>query len=399
MGVLAGLPALAGALGDLLFSLPVPVLVVLLFVVLFLTFGSSSSSTASEKLDATIAKQASPDQTDPAVSFCRSLGAPDHPHEEASFVPASEFILGNTTPVEFHNEYADGKMLSLHRATYDNDLNQSGDYTYGSYFCGKKRLWECRVQFRWKKPPRPSDLYFGIELEEYVPMNRATKRTMETLVSMLKRVVGNQIYHSPGDDPQVVTSGEVERPAFVMPLWAFDQYIVTPEGQEAPCLSDPAIPSMGSTRVKRVRKFREELDKLEFRVGPTYTFCFWGISQWLDKLNWEIKMPFMRPLDFNLFCGKPPVHVVIYSLQPQGGQDPDKKQRHLQSVKQYYFDTAFWSSKHRPSLERIQALLENTEQVDSPVNNVEGKAPASTLARTPPKQGAGRAWFACCAGR
>ena len=24
-----------------------------------------------------------------------------------------------------------------------------------------------------------------------------------------------------------------------------------------------------------------------FEVGPTYTLCFWGISQWLDKLNWQ----------------------------------------------------------------------------------------------------------------
>ena len=23
------------------------------------------------------------------------------------------------------------------------------------------------------------------------------------------------------------------------------------------------------------------------QVGPTYTLCFWGISQWLDKLNWQ----------------------------------------------------------------------------------------------------------------
>lgn len=63
----------------------------------------------------------------------------------------------------------------------------------------------------------------------------------------------------------------------------------------------------------QVAEFRKELDNLVFEVepllsyrkcfidripaeqfddscseaGPTYTLCFWGISQWLDKLNWQ----------------------------------------------------------------------------------------------------------------
>lgn len=249
------------------------------------------------------------------------------------------------------------------------------------------------MQFRFKKPPRVDELYFGIELEGYVPMNRATKRTMETLVVMLKRVVGNQIYHSPGDNPEVVTSGELENPVFVMPLWAFDQFIVTPEGEAAPNLAEP-LSSLGSSRYKRVRQFKEELEKLEFRVGPTYTFCFWGISQWLDKLRWVIKMPLMSPLDFNLFCGAPPVHVVIYSLK-KGGRDREK--RHLPSIKQYYFDCAFWSSRCRPPLERIQELLRSGKD-DSP------KSPGTngnngTFVRQLTKRGGGNSWFQCCSGR
>ena len=27
--------------------------------------------------------------------------------------------------------------------------------------------------------------------------------------------------------------------------------------------------------------------ELEFKVGYTYTFCFWGISRFLDKLQWH----------------------------------------------------------------------------------------------------------------
>ena len=28
-----------------------------------------------------------------------------------------------------------------------------------------------------------------------------------------------------------------------------------------------------------------QIDELEFKMGYTYTFNFWGISQWLDRLS------------------------------------------------------------------------------------------------------------------
>ncbi len=34
-------------------------------------------------------------------------------------------------------------------------------------------------------------------------------------------------------------------------------------------------------------EFRRDVFWPLFEVGPTYTLCFWGISQWLDKLNWQ----------------------------------------------------------------------------------------------------------------
>eukprot|EP00930_Biecheleria_cincta_P102594 TRINITY_DN94365_c0_g1_i1.p1 TRINITY_DN94365_c0_g1~~TRINITY_DN94365_c0_g1_i1.p1 ORF type:complete len:413 (+),score=59.18 TRINITY_DN94365_c0_g1_i1:44-1282(+) len=326
----------------------------------------------------------------------RRLGAPDHPHEEGIMIPSRDVVIGNAPEASsFRNENCHGKFLAMHRASYDRELDKSCNYRYGPYFKGKKRIWEARVQISFAKPPSVKDMFFGIELEGYVPMSGATKGLMATLVRTLKNVVGNQIYHSAGDDPQRV-SGELEKPVFVMPLFAFDQYIVTPENETPPDLSDEIIPELGSKRVGRIREFKQELDELELKVGPTYTFCFWGISQWLDKLNWQVKMPFLSPVDFNMFCGNPPVHVVIYTLR----DDEDK--RHLQRRKNYYFDLAFWSSTHRPDAVKLSELMgpelfvredENTTAFGDSRPGANGVA-----ARGNTSQGFG-GMFGCCVSR
>mmetsp|Transcript_20587 Transcript_20587/g.46427 ORF Transcript_20587/g.46427 Transcript_20587/m.46427 type:complete len:400 (+) Transcript_20587:108-1307(+) len=329
----------------------------------------------------------------------RALGAPEYPHEEGAMVPPMGLVLGNS-PEEspFDNEICTGRFVSLHRATYDRALDKSGKYAFGKYFLGKKRLWEARVQFTLKRPVEQSDLFFGIELEQYVPMNAATKQTMSLIVRMLKRVVGDQVYHSTGDDPKVV-SGALEDPVFVMPMWAFDQFIVTPTGEEPPKLTDPDIPSMGCKRFKRIREYQKEIAALKLVVGPTYTFCFWGISQFLDKLSWQVRMPLMSPLDFNLFAGAPPVHVVIYYLAKGEGESTEKT-RHMPSRKNYLLNLAFWSSVCRPSRERVDTLLGDC--TDALAAAQEPRGPVKGLSGTLIGRSTGRnsrSWFACCGGR
>lgn len=342
---------LVQAVAQLFHDAPLPTVVGLALAIVIWQFLCAPDEASSQSKSAdTVKDKAS--QAALAEGF-RRLGAPAEPHEEGAMIPSSEFVLGNSAQIsEFHNENCSGKFLALHRATYDKELNKSCKYRYGKYFKGKKRLWEARVQFKFVNPPDPADLFFGIELEAYVPMNAATKGLMGTLVRTLKSAVGNQVYHSPGDDPDKV-SGELEKPVFVMPLFAFDQYMVHPEGEDPPELTDENIPFMGSKRVNRVREFKRELEELKFKVGSTYTFCFWGISQWLDKLNWKVKMPLLSPVDFNRFCGRPPVHVVIYTLKDDDSRDP----RHLQRRKDYFFNLAFWTSTDRPDAGRVAELL------------------------------------------
>jgi len=306
-------------------------------------------------------KEKQVDHQDSAVaSFLDRLGVPADVHLEGCCLPGSSLVI-NQKITEFENDFCFGKMIDLHRATHNKEMDKAGDYMYGHYFIGKKRLWETRVQLKFKKPPRQSDLFFGVETENYVHMSRAVQSAMDMVVRMLKSAVGNHIYHSVGDNPEDFkgSARELELPTFVMPMWAFDQFIVTPAGEEPPDLDDECIPDLGSKRVNRVAEFRKELDDLVFEVGPTYTLCFWGISQWLDKLNWQVRLPMLGRLDMNQFCGSPPVHVVMYTLAHS-----DHEKRHLQSRKQYILNIPFWSSKNRPKGSRVMELLGAAEACD-----------------------------------
>jgi len=335
----------------------------------------------------------------------RSLGADEEGtrslavSEEGSMIPSTGLFIGNSEePGPFENEWMSGGFLAMHRATHDKELNKSGEYRYGEYFLGKKRLWECRFQFKFKQPPPDAkDVFFGLELEEYVPMNAATKRMMSVLVENLKVAVGKQIYHTPGDDPTKV-SGPLERPTFVMPLYAFDQFIVTPPGESPPRLTDPAMPTLGSVRVGRVREYKKEIEELELKMGYTYTFNFWGISQWLDRLNWQVIMPLLRTrVDFNAFCGRPPVHVVIYTLKAGSVHKDDP--RHLQFKKNYMFDIAFWSSLHRPPKEIVHSLFRGVPRRFSPLPASGKKKDGKRTGDTEQKQGFFSKIATCCVSR
>jgi len=290
---------------------------------------------------------------------------PKGPNLVGTFVPSAGLICANTlSAVKLDNENCSGNILPLHRPTWNKALDKSGNYPYGDHFKGRKRLWEMRMQFKFKKDA--TGLRFGIELEEYVPLSAAAKKLMSITLAAMRQVAGSDLYHSPGDDPRT-TPEPHEKPVFSMPLWAFDQFIFTPEGEEPPDLTDPAFSEFGSKRVDDRAAFIEEISQLELRQGPTYTFAFWGISQFLDDIKWEVTkvIPF-KNIPFNTFCGAPPVHFVLYTLK----DEPTDERRHVQSRKDYFFRLAFWSSKHPPSRERLQRLLPRDESNERQGNGV-----------------------------
>lgn len=291
------------------------------------------------------------------------------PNLQGTFIPSTGLVYANQPqPSEFETDNTVGLFLPLHRPTWNKALDKSCRYPHGGHFIGRKRLWEMRFQFRFKQDVT-TPLLLGIELEQYVPLNAASKKLMSMTVAALRKVAGSDLYHSPGDDPRRVVEPH-EKPVFSMPLWAVDQYIVTPEWEEPPDLTDPDFSELGTKRTDGRAAFIAEISALKLQAGPTYTFALWGISQFLDQINWEMTkiIPF-RNFDFNLFCGAPPVHLVFYNLL----DDPVGERRHLQSRKNYYFRLAFWSSKHPPSQEKVRALMPRNDGDEPPAERAAKK--------------------------
>jgi len=225
---------------------------------------------------------------------------------------------------------------------------------FAEHFAGKKRLWEIRFQLRVKRAPK-KPLVFGIELAEYVPVSGWAKRIQQMTVAMLRKVVGNDLYHSAGEDPNTV-QGEAERPVFAMPLWAFDQLIISEPGQEPDITS---VEGLGMLRTEGRVNFIRTMNSLQLQTDKVYTFSFWCISRFVDVLNWNLLGVVPGGIDFNVFCGRPPVHIVIYSLEDS--KEDDRETRHLQSRKKYFSNMALWSTKVPPTRPQLRAMLQDGE--------------------------------------
>lgn len=309
------------------------------------SFRSKDPSSQAKKNDPAIDEEDYPD-----------LQIPAHPHMEMGLDPPTGLHCSNSSePIPFENDYARGCVILYNPPTVG-----GVDQWCKEYFKGKSRLWELRMQIQFKVPPTAdSDLCFGVELQQYVPLNAAVRRVQAMMNAAIKAAIGG-LYQSNGDDPDTST-GEIERPCSVLPLWAFDQFIVTPQGQEAPKLNDPNFAELGQKRYKRISTFVEELDavKSQFDTVSTYTFASWGVSRFLDVINWRLLgIPVVTPIDFDKFAGCPPVYGVLYSLMPSSD---DADSRHLQSRKHYYFRAAVWSSGRRPEKRRFELLTGSSD--------------------------------------
>jgi len=270
----------------------------------------------------------------------------------------------------FENDFCRGSYIVFHPPTSKANSRGPNGMDYADYFSGKSRIWEFRMQFQFKTKPDPDwDMFFGVELENYVPLSMATKQAQRLIIAGINQAVGG-LYQTPGTDPQKGAVGEdIERPCFVLPLWAFDQFVETCENEQPPNLGDPDFSLMGKRRYRRVAEYSKEISALKkgFAVGPTYTFGFWGTARFLDVINWNlIGIPAVTPMDFNRFAGQPPVNVSVYALKSSEAGE----HRHLQSRKQYIFRAAIWSSTRRPErkhFERLAGILAgNVEDTSAP---------------------------------
>uniref|UniRef100_A0A7S1WPW8 Domain of unknown function at the cortex 1 domain-containing protein n=1 Tax=Alexandrium catenella TaxID=2925 RepID=A0A7S1WPW8_ALECA len=273
-----------------------------------------------------------------------------------TFMPSTGVLRANTEEaVQSTNDMADLKFLVLHRPTHEPWREHAREYPYSWHFAGRKRVWEVRVQMRFKRLPK-GPIYFGLEMQ-HIPGSAkgAGKHLKNLLLSMIYSSLGNHFYQAAGDDPTEV-EGEAEPSTFAMPLWVVDQFIVS-DPAEAPDLNSD-LTGLGARRTDGMKKyvdaFRDTLDALS--CDKVYTFAFWGISQFLDVMSWEFRGVFPGfKMNANGLCGAPPVYVVAYDLEGSAEDDEDK--RHLISKKSYYFKVACWSDRQPPKPEVLQELL------------------------------------------
>eukprot|EP00931_Biecheleriopsis_adriatica_P038121 TRINITY_DN21867_c0_g1_i2.p1 TRINITY_DN21867_c0_g1~~TRINITY_DN21867_c0_g1_i2.p1 ORF type:complete len:413 (+),score=73.46 TRINITY_DN21867_c0_g1_i2:56-1240(+) len=293
---------------------------------------------------------------------------------EIAMCPTSGLQWSNPHEVfRFENDMCCGSYFFFHPRTDSGAAAGIGSLEYDSYFKGKTRLWEMRLQLQLKKPLPGSELFFGIQLEQYVKLTASLRRTVALGVAAIRQVIGG-VYQSPGDDPDAV-QGELEQPCCVLPLWAFDQFIETPPGEEPPALWSPDFPLLGRARKGRVKEYAGEIDDLIARMSPgsVYSFAFWGVSRFVDAVHWKLRgIPLVTPLDFSKLIGQPPVFAVLYALRAgEAAADGKEEVRHLASRKDYLFKAACWSSDQRPDRQRFHSLIgsEHTESSTDAASN------------------------------
>lgn len=252
----------------------------------------------------------------------------------------SHRIEGAPKVHESENELCSVRALVMHRPTHDPRLQASGRYPFSKHLAGRKRLWEIRFQMQFRQPPC-NPVFFGIELGRYVPVSGLTRQVQKALVSACRNIVG-ECYHTNGEDR---ADADAELPTFVMPLWAFDQFHVAEAGAE-PDLTG-SLEGVGMRRSQGVKQYIEAMRVAVGNATPdkVYTFSFWGISQYLDCLRWQVVgglIPGVK-IDFNKLCGPPPVYLTMYELMDAADE------QHLPSRKRRYLHVAVWSTLRPPS--------------------------------------------------
>eukprot|EP00440_Ansanella_granifera_P039133 gb/GFBE01042453.1/.p1 GENE.gb/GFBE01042453.1/~~gb/GFBE01042453.1/.p1 ORF type:complete len:408 (+),score=78.47 gb/GFBE01042453.1/:1-1224(+) len=304
-----------------------------------------------------------------------------------SFLPSNGVHFANLQQTQdFENDMCSVKCVAMHRPTHEPQREETGDYPYSWHLAGRKRLWEIRIQLRFKRVPT-SKIYFGIELSDCAEASAMGRHLKAVLVRAVQSVVGADFYYTDGETPSQVGEGEeAEPPTFVMPLWAFDQFVVSEVGQEPDLTGD--LEGVGMRRTEGLKAYVRELKACieGFSTDKVYTFSIWGVSQFLDCMRWEAKgiIPGMS-FPFSRFGLRPPLNIAIYEIP---GIYPDK--RHLVSRKRYYLSVAMWSMLEPPGADKLRELL--GDHVDA------RKSDSSTKQRRQSPLTRAMDVFACCGG-
>jgi hypothetical protein len=276
--------------------------------------------------------------------------------------PGGGLYLANTDRTEvFENDICALKFVTMHKPTHERWREKTGEYPCAWHMAGRRRMWEIRIQMRLKKVPE-NKISFGVVLGQHVPTSGISRQVQNALIHACSVVGG--IYNSQGDDP-ARTEGELEPPTFALPIWAFDQFVVSDPGEEPDLVGN--LEGLGMRRTDGIRDYITAFKDVEANLSTdkVYTFCIWGISQFLDVINWQVcgLLPGVR-LNVSKLAGPPPVYIQMYELP--GVKEEDVDRRHLDSRKKHYFNVALWSEVQPPSPATRKHLLKcaDTDDLD-----------------------------------
>lgn len=191
------------------------------------------------------------------------------------------------------------------------------------------------MNLRLKRVPTGT-MFFGLELGHVPYIGRAQK----TLVYTARKAVG-ELYGSWGHAPDEEETEE-ELPTFVMPLWAFDQFAVSDPENKPDLATD--ISRLGVRRTDGVKQYKAAVSELmsTLSTDKIYTFCFWGVSRFLDVVNWEggwtSTSAWRPPLQVDF--GDLPFRLVLYEKLDGGGRPGYE---HPMSRRLYYVRMAVWT--------------------------------------------------------
>jgi len=306
-------------------------------------------------------------------------GDPSSSKQEAHHIPCNT-IEG--VPIE--NEFSVGKVIVMYKPDGGLEKGHLGhNHPYYRYFRDRKRFWEFRMQGRFKRAPK-GDLYIGIVLKDF-NYSQAVARDSAWLKGVALKLVNYHVYMSWGDRLEAAERPDAELSHLVTDMAAWDQIIITPKGMDPPLLQG---------ELRGTTMYGRNLERKEMGLTPystavnevfknvsledTYTLCFWGVSEVIDLIGWELKL-MKTKISMARFFNDDPLHGVLYEIErsPQQGAGTNGERRQLESSKRYYLDFMFWSNsvmcRRLPETYQFFDAPEELERFSSNSNSATGK--------------------------
>jgi len=212
----------------------------------------------------------------------------------------------------------------------------SGNSPYHHHFFNRRRLWELRLQGRFRRKPE-GDLFVGMILKDF-NYNQRIARWSRTVARLGLKLTNWNFYFSWGDRCEAAELPDAELSHVSTGMAGMDQVIVTPAGQKPPQITDELHGEGYERKAMGTEPYKKVINSVveSINTTDTYTFCYWGPSQCVDALNWEFR--FGMNISMSDFLEEWPVHLAIYEL-------PVGDVRHLESRKRYFLDIMFWSTR------------------------------------------------------